>query len=80
MGEIFIATRRKPQGIRVYSENFQCRCGENLSIKLFLEEGAEGLAGTVVCTFLVHAESVPCGGTEDFLLGNIVHTNGNAEH
>ena len=31
-------------------------------------------AGSEIRAFLVHAESVPASGTEDFFFGNIVHS------
>ena len=35
---------------------------------------------TVVSAFLVHAECIPCSGTEDLFGGYVVHGNGDAEH
>ena len=38
------------------------------------------LTSSVVLSFLVHTECVPCGGTEDLFLGYVVHTYGNTEY
>ncbi len=46
---------------------------------LFIERAVGG-AGTVVLAFFVHAKGIPGSGTVDVLLGNIVHTNGDAQH
>ena len=37
-------------------------------------------AGAVVLAFLIHAECVPCGRTEDVLIGDVVHADGDAQH
>jgi len=36
-------------------------------------------ASTVILSFLIHTESVPCGGTENLFLRHVVHANGNAK-
>ena len=41
---------------------------------------AVGGAGAVVLAFLIHAECVPCGRTEDVLIGDVVHADGDAQH
>ena len=33
-----------------------------------------------ILTFFVHSECIPCRWSEDFVFGNIVHTNGNAQN
>ena len=38
------------------------------------------LAGTEVLTFAVHAECIPCSGTENILFRYIVHAYGYAKH
>ena len=38
-----------------------------------------GSACTIVGTFFVHAECVPCGRTEDVLVGDVVHADGYAQ-
>ena len=53
---------------------------EYLFCELFLVERTVICAGTIILAFAVHTECVPCGGTENILLGNIVHGNGYAEH
>ena len=47
---------------------------------LFLEQRPEIGASAIVRDFLVHAEGIPGGGTEDLVLVHIVHTHGNTEH
>ena len=49
-------------------------------ILLFLKQRSVGSTSSVVLTFLVGAECVPCGGPENILLRHVVHTNGDAEH
>lgn len=48
---------------------------------LLFVKGTVVFAGSEVCTFKVLcAECTPASGTEDFLFGNIVKSNGDAEH
>ena len=37
-------------------------------------------AGAIVLSFLIHSESIPGRGAEYLLLGNVMHTYGNAEN
>ena len=49
------------------------------ALGVLLVDGAEVGAGTVVGALLVHAEGVPCCGTENVGIRNVVHADGNAE-
>ena len=51
----------------------------NIMLDLLVKR-AVGCASAVVLAFLVHAECVPCGGTVNIVLGNVVHAHGDAQH
>ena len=52
---------------------------EFLKLNVLIERTVSSTS-SVVLTFLIHTECVPRCRTEDFIFGNIMHTNGNSEH
>ena len=70
---VFLEKKRPRKAV-----SFAIKVSFAVKLSYLLELRAEVCASAVVCAFLIRAECVPSRGTEDVLIGNVVHADGNA--